>query len=305
MRNMRITTAHLARICGVSQGTVDRALNNRSDINAATKERILNAAKLYGYREPMEKESEDKISGQIGIIVFNLNNDYFSELVMEAERVLKESGFCTVVMMSHYDKAQELECIRKMYNAGVDGIMLCSVNGGESFKRFLELLDIPVIAVGNRIDGVPFVGIDDFAAMRDMTEYVIGKGFEKLVYFSPALKYDDAMAQKLRYDGFLDAVRNVKYETVCDTESLATEYDGKTAIICSTDYYAVKASTRTKGAKVFGFDNLGTIEEYNLGIDSLGYSVSGIAREAFGLIMNRGNRDVILKHWIAGHQKRG
>ena len=48
MNHLRITTAELAQICGVSQGTVDRALNNRTDINAETKQRIINAAKQYG-----------------------------------------------------------------------------------------------------------------------------------------------------------------------------------------------------------------------------------------------------------------
>lgn len=305
MRNMKISTVTLAKICGVSQGTVDRALNNRAHISTETKEKILNTARLYGYRETVGDEKIDENMGQIGIVVFNLNNDYFSELIMEIERVLTERGFCTVVMMSHYDRGRELECLRKLYNAGVDGIILCSVNGGESFGRFLGLLDIPIVAVGNRVEGIPFVGIDDFAAMRDMTKHVLKSGFERLVYFSPALKYEDATAQRLRYEGFLDAAQGVAYETVCDEERLNSEYDGKTAIICSTDCYAVKASARTKGAKIFGFDNLGTIEKYNLGIDSLGYSVSDIARKAFETIASRGESDVILKHWIAEHEKHG
>lgn len=37
MKHLKITTAELSKICGVSQGTVDRALNNRPDINAETK----------------------------------------------------------------------------------------------------------------------------------------------------------------------------------------------------------------------------------------------------------------------------
>ena len=36
MRFSKITTTQLARICGVSQGTVDRALNNRGGINPET-----------------------------------------------------------------------------------------------------------------------------------------------------------------------------------------------------------------------------------------------------------------------------
>ena len=57
MRHMRITTAELSKICRVSQGTVDRALNNRSDISAETKKRIIGVAKQYGYRKYMESDN--------------------------------------------------------------------------------------------------------------------------------------------------------------------------------------------------------------------------------------------------------
>ena len=41
MRNMKISTAQLAKMCGVSQGTVDRALNNRTGISKKTKDMII------------------------------------------------------------------------------------------------------------------------------------------------------------------------------------------------------------------------------------------------------------------------
>ena len=47
-QNKRITVKDLARISGVSIGTVDRALNGRGRINAETKEKILAAADEYG-----------------------------------------------------------------------------------------------------------------------------------------------------------------------------------------------------------------------------------------------------------------
>ena len=192
MNHLKITTAELSKICGVSQGTVDRALNNRADINSETKKRIISIAKQYGYRKYIDSDVENKSVGQIGIIVFNLNNEYFSKLITETEFILRELGFSAVVMMTHYDKQYEIECIRNMYNMGVQGIILCSVNSGDEFKNYLNLFDIPIVAVGNNIGSVPYVGIDDFCAMRDMTEKLMAEGYTDLIYFSPALKYKDA-----------------------------------------------------------------------------------------------------------------
>lgn len=301
MRHMRITTAELSKICGVSQGTVDRALNNRADINAETKKRIIGVAKQYGYREHIDSSSVNKIFGQIGIIVFNLNNEYFSKLITETELILRKLGFSTVVMMTHYDKQYEIECIRNLYNMGVQGIILCSVNSGSEFNNYLQLFDIPIVAVGNNIGSVPYVGIDDFSAMRDMTAKVIADGYTDLIYFSPALKYADAYAQKLRYDGFLSAVSNVKHEIVTDIDGISETYNNKTAIICSTDYYAFQAYAKVKNVKVVGFDNLDAIEKYNINIDSVGYSFPNIAKFAVDIIVGKKNSGVIVDHTIIEH----
>ena len=45
MKKQIISTTQIAQICGVSQGTVDRALNNRKGISPKTKEKILSVAK--------------------------------------------------------------------------------------------------------------------------------------------------------------------------------------------------------------------------------------------------------------------
>lgn len=304
MKHLKITTAELSKICGVSQGTVDRALNNRSGINAETKKRIINIARQYGYREYVDSNSENKIIGQVGIIVFNLNNEYFAKLIMETERILRNLGLSTVIMITHYDKQYEIECIRNMYNMGVQGIVLCSVNSGSEFDNYLRLFDIPIVAVGNDIGSVPYVGIDDFSAMRDMTEKIIADGYTDLVYFSPALNYADAYAQKLRYEGFLSAVLGRKYDTVTCIDEVAECYNDKTAIICSTDYYAFQVYVKTKNAKIVGFDNLDSIEKYKIRIDSVGYSVSEISRFAVDIIVGKRDSGVIIKHSIIEHTEK-
>lgn len=303
MKRMRITTAELSKICGVSQGTVDRALNNRADINAETKTKIINVAKQYGYREYVDSDSENKIVGQIGIIVFNLNNEYFSKLITEIEFILRNIGLSAVIMMTHYDKQYEIECIRSMYNMGVRGIILCSVNSGTEFDNYLKLFDIPIVAVGNNVGSVPYVGIDDFSAMRDMTTKILAEGYTDLIYFSPALEYADAYAQKLRYEGFLNAVSNREYKVVTHIDEIAECYDDKTAIICSTDYYAFQAYVKAKNVKIAGFDNLDSIEKYKINIDSVGDSVPKIARSAVDIIVGEKKCGVIVKHSIIEHIK--
>lgn len=300
MRQMlRISTAQIAEICGVSQGTVDRALNGRADIKAETKQKILEIARRYGYRERIVSEGTEEPPGQIGIIVFDLNNEYFTELITELEYRLRAEGLGAVVKMSHCDGGYEIECIRELYNMGVMGIILCSVNSGSEFENYLKLFDIPLVAIGNDTGALPYVGIDDFAAMRELTLKLMNGGFKEFIYFSPALNYPNAYAQIKRYEGFLNAVGEKNYSVVTDINGIKAHYPEGTAVICSTDYYALKVYFKGCDAKIAGFDNISMLDKYNINIDSVGYSMSEIASEAINTVKSGKKSGTVIKHYIA------
>lgn len=286
MKNLNISTSALSKICGVSQGTVDRALNNRPGIKLSTKQKILTAAKKFGYRAPIQANT-GKVIGQIGIVVFDLNNEFFSELIMELEYAFRSEGYGTSVMFSHYDADYEIECIINLYNMGVKGIVLCSVNSGAEFTNFLNMLGIPIAAVGNRISGVPYIGLDDFASMHRLTETVLKNRWDNIFYFSPAIEYPNAFAQRLRYEGFLKAAGNTEYTVLTNIEDVRSAYEGKTVFICSTDYYAIQIYRKNRNVKIFGFDNISALDKYKLPISSVGYSAAQIAQCAADIIKNR------------------
>ena len=112
-----ISTNELARICGVSQGTVDRALNNRKGISEKTKQRILDIAKEYGYKPNIHARS---IAGGksmlIGVVVFDLANQYFSDMLMNIEKYCAGKSYSTVVMFTDKDPQKEIECIKHLYH---------------------------------------------------------------------------------------------------------------------------------------------------------------------------------------------
>ena len=291
---MKISTSQLAEICGVSQGTVDRALNNRNGISSKTKKMIIDTAISYGYRPKAETNVR-----QVGVIVFNLNNEYLTNLITEIEIALRKIGYTATVMLSHYDKEYEIECIKKLYSSGVDGIILCSVNSGDKFKAFVSTLNIPIISVGNKIDGIPYVGIDDFAAMKEMTEFVLAKKYENIVYFSPALKYSDAYAQKMRFEGFLAGIGDFKnYSVVTELEQLSNSYPTRSAFLCSTDYYALKVYFRKVCTDIYGFDNIKILREIGLPITSVDYSIKEIAQKSIDSIFSQNKSDILVSFTI-------
>lgn len=158
MKNTRISTIKIAEICGVSQGTVDRALNNRNGISPKTKEKILSVAREYGYRPNIHASSmAGGKSHLIGVVIFDLKNQYFSDLLTQVEFYCNRLGYSAVVMFTDKDHQKEIQCIQDLYQLSVDGIVLCPSNRGEEFENFLLSLDIPVITFGNRLSKFPYV----------------------------------------------------------------------------------------------------------------------------------------------------
>jgi len=135
---MGITTKELARICGTSRTTVERALNGKKDINAQTRERILAIAKKYGYHPDMVARSLVKGRSMcIGVIVFDIRNYYFAQLVSSIEQEAKNSGYTINIAMQEKEMEREIELINAMVSRRVDGLILCPVNKGPDFEEFL------------------------------------------------------------------------------------------------------------------------------------------------------------------------
>ena len=107
-RFSKITTTQLARICGVSQGTVDRALHNRGDINPKTCERILEVAREYDYI-PSVQNKDQANSMLIGVILFDLYNEFFSKLAMSLVNAANKAGYSVIFQFSNKNEKKHLK----------------------------------------------------------------------------------------------------------------------------------------------------------------------------------------------------
>jgi LacI family transcriptional regulator len=105
----------------------------------------------------------------------------------------------------------------------------------------------------NEVEGFPCVSIDYFQAMYDAVDYTISKGYQYLIFLCPALKHEaekNVFALKQRHRGFMAALkkysdRDIGYEMVDNMHVIselpfqASLNKVKTAILCSSDVYAI------------------------------------------------------------------
>lgn len=293
MKNTRISTTKIAEICGVSQGTVDRALNNRKGISPKTKEKILKIAKEYGYRPNIHASSIAGGKSQlIGVVVFDLNNPYFSDVLMNVEGYCTSLGYSTVVMFTDKDYEKEIRCIENLYHMSVDGIILCPVNSGIEYENYLLSLNIPIVTIGNKLSGIPYIGIDNKLAIKDVVTSLQEKGYKKLIYIKPNLVQRNTFAQTERLDSFSTNCEKVNMDfVITDMDHVEKELsiNNSCALVCPTDIYAIKLfrTAQKYYAGIIGFDNLRLIDELELQLDSISYDIALTAQKAVNYIVNK------------------
>lgn len=300
-----ITSKELAKICGVSIGTIDRALHDRGGISAATKEKILRVSKELGYRPHLTARNL-KIGKTmtVGVVVFDLDNQFFSQLLNSLVHHAREEGYFLHVTLSEHSIERELECLDHLVSMPVDGILIVPTNQGTEFTRFAKSLNVPIVSLGNRISAsIPFVAIDDRGAMRTCVEVLSRKGYQKIIYVSPPLSYkgkENIYAVSERYAGYKEGARHCGMRPVVIDEkdaldkipSMVRSSPERTAVLCSSDIYALKTLTALDHAGLrvpqdvglMGFDDIDLLEYVNPPLTSVSQEIEQLAGVGFRVL---------------------
>lgn len=302
---MKATLKQIAETCGVSLGTVTRALNDKPGIKPQTKERILRVSNELGYRPHLLARSlRMGRSMTIGIVVYDLDNRFFSQLVNALEKAAKDSGYFFYLTLSNHDLDEERACLERLVGLNVDGILVVPTNKGNEFAQFVKSLRVPVVTVGNRLSStIPFVGIQDRQSMRSAVGLVADRGYGRIVFVSPPLSYkgkENIYEVEERYEGFREGIKERGIEGLVLKEKafgeplLAILRGGgpRTAVMCTSDIYALEALLHVRAAGMdvprdlglLGFDDIDMLKYITPRLTTISFPIARVAAEAFALL---------------------
>lgn len=320
-----MTSKEIAKICGISRGTVDRALNGRGGISQKTRDKVLQAIETYNYKPDHIAQSLVKgTTMTIGIVLFDLHNRFFAQIVSVIEEEARKNGYFINLALSNKDSQREIDCINQLAHRKVSGIVLFSVNKGPEYDKYLASLNIPIVTIGNRIsERWPFVGIDDREAMKAATETLLRKEYKRILYFTrPVENVSINMdAQERRQKGYIDAMTearrhveiiNVSSDKYVNTlDSYKLDKENKTAVLCASDIYALDILNyfRQKNIRVpqdvgiMGFDNIDILKYVSPYLATVYYHIEDIACTSANMIFSFINgkpmeNQVIFEHKI-------
>lgn len=162
------TIKEIAKLAGVSRGTVDRVLNNRGAVNKETEKKILQIAKQLDYRPNKAGIvlAAQKKKIKLGVVIFSTENPFFEDVlygVREASAALSDYNCTVIVKEVHFDIAMQLQALKDLVAEGVSGIAIAPCNHPDIRSYIDELFDmgIPVVTLNTDIEGskrIAYVG---------------------------------------------------------------------------------------------------------------------------------------------------
>ncbi|MBN2220898.1 MAG: LacI family DNA-binding transcriptional regulator, partial [Vallitaleaceae bacterium] len=275
----------IAKICRVSEGTVDRALHDRGGIKKATKEKILKVAKDLNYQTNQLASGLAKGKTMtLGVVCINLKNNFFAVLMQEIESYAKEHGYYISLLLTHNEDKKELEGIRYLQSRQVDGVIIFPCGTGEDYVREMKQFQIPMVTIYNRIaPDFVHVNIDGFAIMKEAVKRILEKGYQRIIYVDSGsqrvaqrgVNIDSLQQRRLGYlagideqSKFFPEAANSYIMEEFDEEEILSLADPnrkyKSALLCPYDNLAIRALNVLQKAKIkipedigiMGFDNI-------------------------------------------------
>lgn len=268
-RFKRITTHDVARRAGVSQPTVSLVLskNARARVSAETRERVLLAARELGYVPNVVARSLVRSrSYAIGVIVPDLRNPFFAEVVSGAERVASEAGYA--VLLCETREIPRDRHIQALIERQVDGIMVDAI-GAASLPEAM-IAGVNLVLIDEPPDRWPGVASDAVGAGRLAAEHLLSLGHRSFAFIGPAT---NVHAIRMRERGFVTALatRGIHLESSMLRRVAATAAGGQagmrallsqetrpTAVFCTNDLVAAGA------LKVCSLDGIAVPQEMSI-----------------------------------------
>jgi DNA-binding LacI/PurR family transcriptional regulator len=188
------TLKDLARALDLSVMAVSKALRDAPDISPKTKERVLAEARRQHYVPNRTAQNLRLRKSQLlGVILPNINNHYYSNIVWGIERQAEAIGFQIVLGHSLDRSDAEMDEVRKMHARQVQGLFLVPAVRWQHRLATLDLLketSIPVVmldrypAGAERYNRVTWVVARDYLGSETATTYLLEQGHREILFLS-------------------------------------------------------------------------------------------------------------------------
>jgi LacI family transcriptional regulator len=252
----RTTMSDVAREAGVSLMTVSRVLNEKGEVSAETRQRVLAVMARLDYRPSgVARSLATQRTSTIGLVVPDNANPFFSEVARGVEHAAYAHGYNVFLCNTDEDLDRERAVLHSLEEKRVDGLVLCSSRLEDDELRSMIARHPAMVLVNRRLEGegVSAVLVDDELGGRLATEHLLRTGRRRIGFLTGPTA---SRSGRQRVNGYLAAfaAAGVPYGSAwvrpCAptveggrqaSRELLAAHPGLTALLCYNDLVAVGA----------------------------------------------------------------
>ena len=216
MKFEALTIKDIAKALGLSTSTVSRALRDSYEISPETKKMVLEYAEKNNYHpNPIALSLKERRSRSIGIIVCEIANSYFSQVINGIESIAYNRGYHVIISQSHESFERETVIVDHLASRSVDGLLVSISSGTTDYTHFKQLYEkgLPIVffdRVTSEINTHKVIA-DNFKGAYDATEHLIKNGFKRIGHITSAPYLSISME---RLEGYKEALRknNIEFD---------------------------------------------------------------------------------------------
>lgn len=258
-----VTSRDVAELAGVSQATVSRVMSSSSKLAPATKARVQAAMETLGYVPHAGAQAmKTRRTNSIGVVVADLTNPFYPEVLDELSRELDAAGFRVVIWNagggSHHDA---LKAIREH---AVDGVIFTTATEDSLELQAAIEKNSPIVLINRVVEGlecdqVTSSNTEGGAAVAD---YLLAHGRTRVAFiggaenastsrerargfFGRMAEQGHAVPEHLRFNGGFS--HDVSAQV---TNRLLARADRPQAIFCANDHMAFGALDALRAARI-------------------------------------------------------
>jgi len=275
-----MTIKDVAKRAGVGIATVSRTLHGSPQVSPETAARVRKVIEELGYRPNTNAQSlASGRSHMLGLVVSDITNPFFPELIKGFEEVALQHGYDVFVASTNYDPARTALCVRRMIERKIDGVAIMTSEVDPSLPDTFAKRKVPLVFldVGQVARGVSNVKVDYASGVAQAVDHLCGLGHSRIAFISGPLRLESVSERR---DAFLKhlteprggarrkpLVEEGNHKVDGGFKAMLRVLDrapGTTAVIASNDLTAIGAlrAIRQRGLRVpqdisvVGFDDI-------------------------------------------------
>ncbi len=286
----------IASLSGVSTATVSRYINNNGNVSEQKANEIQKVIDKYGYIPNSNVNTIFKgTSNEIALIVQNVTNPFFSELVDGIMRNAEKNGKSVIVCNAMGDKEKEEKYFIEMMKKRIFGFIIVNTTDENIYLN----TKVPIISIDKKIRNSVHIKVEcDKSFCELLTQIDLIK--EKIIYVESG-KYNESSEQRKKSvnEFFKKSNTSISYAKVDDDNdnietNIVNDLLKGNLIICWNDLVAHKIiSTLTRSGKqvphdiaVTGFDNIKINNFFSYKLTTIDQHISQICETAINVLNN-------------------